>query len=170
MRSPTPTTCGGGSTTWGCTARPDAGGWLVSGCDEHVDIPAERADSTLPANPGRARPRARETRAVDARRSPRRSSPREPRDCARSPPTAGPMLGADAEADGLWWLAGLGGAGVSGGFAAAEAVAAWMDGRDSTVLRHPALVGTRAASPAPVGAPPRRRRRDLGARLGLISA
>jgi hypothetical protein len=56
----------------------------------------------------------------------------ERRACARSRP-----IGA---IEGLWWIAGLGGAGVSGGFAAAEVVAAWMEGRTTDTLRQPALV------------------------------
>jgi D-arginine dehydrogenase len=130
----------------GIYGRADAGSWLVSGCDEHVDFPAEETDSTLPATAaelGRVREKlawwtpALATAELTSGASGLRTFT----------PDRRPMLGADPEAEGLWWLAGLGGAGVSGGFAAAEAVAAWMDGRASAVLRHPALVAPARPQP-----------------------
>jgi glycine/D-amino acid oxidase-like deaminating enzyme len=119
----------------GLYGRPDGEGWLVSGCDEHVEPPgpgqpaAEAEIARVGAKLARWTPALASVPLVGGRSGLRTFTP-----------DRRPLLGPDGELAGLWWLAGLGGAGVSGGFAAAEAVAAWMDGRPSEVLRHPVLV------------------------------
>jgi D-arginine dehydrogenase len=111
----------------GVYARPEAGGWLVSGCDEAVDPPADRAGSQGPVE---ALPRAL---ALDklARWLPA---------LADAVPVGGwsglrtfapdrrPLLGPDPAAPGLHWAAGLGGFGLTCSLAVGEAVAAWVVG------------------------------------------
>jgi len=123
----------------GLYARPDEGGWLVSGCDERIEFPAESPGSRLPA----ARAELDRVAAKVARWLPALANVRPEHGWSglrTFAPDRRPLLGADGAIDGLWWIAGLGGAGVSGGFAAAEVVAAWMDGRTIDTLRHAALV------------------------------
>ncbi len=115
--------------TWiddvGIYLRPEAGGWLISPCDEAVDAPS--------AGPGSKGPVPIEARALAADK------------LARWVPAVGdvpivggwtglrtfapdrrPLLGADPALPGLWWAAGLGGFGVTCGYAVGECVAAWM--------------------------------------------
>ena len=117
--------------TWvddaGLYARPESGGWLISGCDEAVDRPAPGPGSTgqVEAFPralawdklARWMPALADARPVGGLTGLRTFSP-----------DRRPLLGADPEVEGLWWVAGLGGFGVTGSFAAGEAVAAWMLG------------------------------------------
>jgi len=116
----------------GVYARPEGGGWLVSGCDEAVDRPLG-PESRGPVD---AFPRALALDKLE------RWFPRLPRQVRTGwsglrtfAPDRRPVLGADPAVPGLWWAAGLGGFGVSCGLAAGEAVAAWMNGRTVPFLR-----------------------------------
>ena len=129
--------------TWlddvGVYVRPEAGGWLCSPCDEAVDRPAE--------GPGSRGTVAVENRALLldklARYLPAMGEPRFVggwTGLRTFAPDRRPVLGADPDVEGLWWVAGLGGFGVTCAAAAGEAVASWMRG-----------VATPWLSPAPVG-------------------
>lgn len=117
--------------TWvddvGVYVRPEAGGWLLSGCDEAVDPPA--------AGPGSAGP-VRELQVARALDKVERWLPalRGLRvtggwsGLRTFAPDRRPLLGDDPELEGLWWAAGLGGFGVTCSMAVGEAVAGWMLG------------------------------------------
>lgn len=117
----------------GVYARPEGGGFLVSGCDEEVDFPV----SDESRGPVEVQPRALALTKLE------RWFPVLGEVGLRTgwsglrtfAPDRRPVLGADPEAEGLWWVAGLGGFGVSCGLAAGEAVAAWMDGDEAPALR-----------------------------------
>lgn len=115
--------------TWvddaGIYARPEAGGWLISACDEAVDDPGEGAGSTGPVTElQRARAWDKLARWMPALADAR---PRSGWSGLRTfAPDRRPMLGADPERPGVWWAAGLGGFGVSCSIAVGEAVAAWV--------------------------------------------
>jgi len=111
----------------GLYARPEAGGWLVSPCDEHR-VP-------LPRGPGSRGPVAPLWRAVASdklgRLLPALGALRLPRGWTglrTFSPDRGPVLGADPELAGLHWCAGLGGFGLSTSMAVGEAVATWLCG------------------------------------------
>jgi D-arginine dehydrogenase len=109
----------------GIYARPEGAGWLVSGCDEAVDPPAPGPGSRGPVDP-EARARALDKletwlpALADVRFGSGWSGLRT------FAPDRRPVLGADPDLEGLWWVAGLGGFGVTCAYAAGEAVAAWM--------------------------------------------
>ncbi|MBX2802002.1 MAG: FAD-binding oxidoreductase [Myxococcales bacterium] len=113
----------------GVYARPDGDGWLLCGCDESVDWPMPGPGSRGAVSG------ALEAAVMD---KVRRYLPSlaDARPVARwtglrtFAPDRRPLLGADPDASGLWWAAGLGGFGVTGGYAAGEAVAHWMLERD----------------------------------------
>jgi len=117
----------------GVYVRPEGGGFLVSGCDEAVDFPQDRESRGVVE----MRPRALALSKLE------RWFPALGEVGLRGgwsglrtfAPDRRPVLGADPEAEGLWWAAGLGGFGVSCGLAAGEAVAAWMCGVDVPTLR-----------------------------------
>lgn len=112
----------------GLYVRPEAGGWLCSPCDELAVSPPEGAGSRGPIDPA-VRALAMEKLALYL------------------PALAGlrlgggwtglrtfaadrrPWLGPDPALEGLWWAAGLGGAGVTCALGAGELVAARMLGR-----------------------------------------
>lgn len=122
----------------GVYARPEAGGWLVSGCDEAVDWP--------PEGPGTRGSPLPEHRALAASKldtwlpaladADLRSGWTGLRTFA---PDRRPVLGADPDAPGLWWATGLGGFGVTCAYAAGEAVAAWLRGEPTPWLRASAV-------------------------------
>ena len=128
--------------TWvddeGIYARPEAGGWLVSGCDEAVDRPAAGPGSRGPVEPwpralaidklGRFMPALADVRVRGGWTGLRTFAP-----------DRRPVLGADPALAGLWWAAGLGGFGVSGCYAAGEAVATWMTGGETAWLHQPSV-------------------------------
>lgn len=118
----------------GLYIRPEAGGWLVSGCDERIDPPGpgpgsagevdaawrdvvgERLLECLPAVADlgwRGGWTGLRTFAPDRR----------------------PILGPDPELPGLVWVAGLGGFGLTSHLAIGEAVATWMEGGELPWLR-----------------------------------
>lgn len=111
----------------GVYARPEAGGWLVSACDEAIDPPGALDASRGPPDPvARAVAFARLARWLPA--------------LGDAIPTGGwsglrtfaadrrPVLGAHPALDGLWVAAGLGGFGVTGSFGVGEALATWITG------------------------------------------
>lgn len=117
----------------GIYVRPEAGGWLVSGCDEAV-APAPPG----PGSKGRVDDLQRAL-AVDKLKHhiPALAGLRLSRGWTglrTFAPDRVPVLGPDPEVSGLWWVAGLGGFGVTCGIAAAEAVATWMRGDDTPWL------------------------------------
>ncbi len=111
----------------GLYARPEGGGWLVSACDEAADPP--------PPGPGTRGPVEGAVRALADDKLARWMPAIADAHVAGGwsglrtfAPDRRPVLGADPELQGLWWVTGLGGSGVTGGHAAAEAVASWMLG------------------------------------------
>lgn len=111
----------------GLYARRTDRGFLVSPCDEAVSFPdtseRSRRDAT-PEHVALARQKiSRWLPALDG--APILEAWSGLRTFA---PDRRPVLGPDPEAPGLWWAAGLGGYGASGGFAAGEAVATWLLG------------------------------------------
>jgi D-arginine dehydrogenase len=122
----------------GLYVRPEAGGWLLSGCDESIDGP--------PAGPGSWGQPSPYHRALAMDKLGRHLPA-----LAEVQPVGGwtglrtfatdrrPVLGEDLERPGLWWAAGLGGFGVTCAYAVGEAVAAWMRGHRVDWLR-PSLV------------------------------
>jgi D-arginine dehydrogenase len=119
--------------TWvddaGLYVRAEAGGFLVSGCDEAVDWPLAGPGSRGPVEPEhralavakleRYLPALADARVVGGWTGLRTFAP-----------DRRPVLGADGDLDGLWWAAGLGGFGVTCSYAVGEAVAAWFLGRE----------------------------------------
>ncbi len=105
--------------------RPEAGGWLASGCDEAVD--------RAPPGPGSQGPVEEEPRALllDKLRHIPALADLKLRGgwsgLRTFAPDRRPVLGQD-EVEGLWWLAGLGGFGVTCCAGAGQVVAAWMRG------------------------------------------
>ena len=110
----------------GVYARPEAGGWLCSGCDEAVDPPVG-VTSRGPVEP--------EPRALLATKLetllPALADVRVRNGWTglrTFAPDRRPVLGADTDLEGLWWAAGLGGFGVSTCKGVGEAVSAWLMG------------------------------------------
>lgn len=117
----------------GIYARPESGGWLVSGCDEAVSRPAP--------GPGSRGSVDAERRGLALDKLERFFPPLAGLRLERGwtglrtfAPDRAPILGADPEAPGLWWAAGLGGFGVTCSVAVGEAVATWMRGGDTDWL------------------------------------
>ncbi len=128
--------------TWvddvGVYVRPEAGGWLGSGCDERVDPPPPGPGGRGPVEEfGRAlfldKLRAVMPAVADARPSRGWTSLRT------FAPDRRPLLGPDGEVEGLHWAAGLGGFGVTCSLAVGEAVAAWMAGAELPWVRRDGL-------------------------------
>jgi D-arginine dehydrogenase len=118
----------------GAYVRPESGGWLVSGCDETPEA--------APVGPGSRGPVHPAHRALAEHKLARFFPPLAGTRWATGwtglrtfAPDRAPLLGEDPDCPGLWWLAGLGGFGVSCGLAAAEAVAAWIQGEQTSWLR-----------------------------------
>jgi D-arginine dehydrogenase len=133
--------------TWlddvGVYARPEAGGFLVSGCDEAIDPP-----SPGPGSRGSVEPFARALAAHKlARHLPAlggvafRGGWTGLRTFA---PDRRPLLGPDPAAPGLHLAAGLGGFGVTCAYAVGEAVAGWLRGDEVAWLDREAVSPGRA--------------------------
>lgn len=121
----------------GVYVRPEGQGWLLSGCDEAVDFP--RSDESR--GPVEAFPLA-----LAMEKMSRWFPALEGLQVASGwsglrtfAPDRRPLLGADPDVPALWWVAGLGGFGVSCGLAAGEAVATWIGGDEVTGLSRKAL-------------------------------
>ncbi len=106
----------------GVYARPEGAGWLCSPCDE--------APVAAPPGPGSAGPVEALGRALAADKLARWFPALGALRLARGwtglrtfAPDRRPYLGADPEVGGLWWASGLGGFGVTCGYAAGEVVA-----------------------------------------------
>jgi len=113
----------------GLYARPEGGGWMVSSCDEVVDVPAPGPGSRGPVpDLPRARAADRLTRLMPALADARFVGGWT--GLRTFAPDRRPVLGADPDAPGLWWAAGLGGFGVTCSYAVGEAVASWMRGEE----------------------------------------
>lgn len=116
----------------GLYARPAGDAWWVSSCDERIAFPAGPGSRGVSDEAARERARQRidvllpglAGRPVEAGWSGLRTFA----------PDRRPVLGPDPERPGLWWIAGLGGSGVTCGAAAAEAVACWIRGEDTPWL------------------------------------
>jgi len=124
----------------GVYIRPEGEGWLISGCDEAVDVPSGM-------HPGSRGPVGEAERALAlekvARWFPALGELRATggwTGLRTFAPDRRPVLGADPDLSGLWWCAGLGGFGVTCGLAAGEAVAAWLLGDTVGFLRDPPAV------------------------------
>ena len=118
----------------GIYARPEAGGWLVSGCDETVDWPLPGPGSRGPVEPfHRALAATKLQRWIPALGD---AVLHQGWTGLRTfAPDRRPILGQDPDLAGLWWVAGLGGFGVTCGAAAGEAVASWICGRETPWLK-----------------------------------
>lgn len=130
--------------TWiddeGLYVRPEGGGWMASSCDEAVDWVDPGPGSRGPVGD---LPRARAASRID-RWMPALSDARFTggwTGLRTFAPDRRPVLGADREAPGLWWAAGLGGFGVTCSYAVGEAVASWLRGESLDWL------GAEAVSP-----------------------
>ncbi|MEC7948510.1 MAG: FAD-binding oxidoreductase [Myxococcota bacterium] len=132
--------------TWiddeGVYARPETGGWLVSGCDERHDPPEPGAGSMGPVTP--------ENRglAIDKieRFFPALCGARLARGWTglrTFAPDRAPILGPDPDAPGLAWATGLGGYGVTCSIGVGECVAAWMRGDDTPWVHRPGVAPNR---------------------------
>jgi len=117
----------------GVYVRPENEGWLASPCDETPDRP--------PPGPGSTGPLAQAQSQLLQTKLARLFPAIGPFEVQRGwsglrtfAPDRRPMLGADPELTGLWWAAGLGGAGVSSCFGVGEAIATWMAGRETPWL------------------------------------
>lgn len=119
----------------GVYARPEAGGWLISGCDEAIDVPAARPGSRGHLSElGRALALHKVAKWFPALGS---LQPTGGWTGLRTfAPDRRPVLGEDPALPGLHWCAGLGGFGVTCGLAAGEAVAAWLTDRSVPYLQH----------------------------------
>ena len=119
--------------TWiddvGVYVRPEAGGFLVSGCDEEIDPP-----SPGPGSRGSAPPLARALAQHKLATFLPALAPLSLRlgwtGLRTFAPDRRPVLGPDPEAPGLHWAAGLGGFGVTCSYAVGEAVAGWLRGEE----------------------------------------
>ena len=111
----------------GVYARPEAGGWLVSGCDEAPTAPPRGGGS---AGPLEALPRALAMEKL-GQSFPRLADARPVRGWSglrTFAPDRRPILGPDPALEGLWWAAGLGGFGVTCAYAVGEFVASGLRG------------------------------------------
>lgn len=117
----------------GVYVRPEAGGWLLSGCEE-TRVPA-------PEGPGSLLPADEQGRAMALDKA-ERLFPALGRVSIGSgwaglrtfAPDRRPYLGSDPELAGLWWAAALGGSGLSCAVGLGEALAAWMAGEETRWL------------------------------------
>jgi D-arginine dehydrogenase len=122
----------------GLYVRPHGEEWWVSACDEAVAFPADRPGSREEALPamvelarakiGRWLPALAGSALIGGWSGLRTFAP-----------DRRPVLGPDPERPGLWWVAGLGGYGVSCAYAAGEAVACWVRGEPTPWLRPSAV-------------------------------
>ncbi|MEN0065098.1 MAG: FAD-dependent oxidoreductase [Myxococcota bacterium] len=109
----------------GLYVRPDGDRFLVCGCDEQPEDVPHAPGTTADADPQMEQ----QTRKRLAHAFPALAE--VPFETGWSglrtfAPDRRPLLGPDPERPGLWWLAGLGGAGVTCAAAAGEAVAGWL--------------------------------------------
>lgn len=118
----------------GLYLRPEAGRWLLSGCDERPDPPPPGPGSQRALDPPwteQVAQRLLETLpalgdlALDGGWSGLRTFA----------PDRRPLLGPDPEVEGLYWAAGLGGFGLTAHLAVGELVADWIRGQPPTRLR-----------------------------------
>jgi len=113
----------------GIYARPEAGGWLCSPCDEALSEPARGPGSRGPVDPlHRAIAQDKLERLMPALADVRFAGGWT--GLRTFAPDRRPLLGPDPQLPGLHWATALGGFGVTCAFAVGEAVATWIDGRD----------------------------------------
>jgi len=122
----------------GIYARPEGGGWLVSGCDEAESWPSDGPGSRGPVEDlpralaadklARWMPALRDVHFTGGWTGLRTFAP-----------DRRPVLGSDPDLDGLWWAAGLGGFGVTCSYAIGEAVGSWMLGQETPWLGREAV-------------------------------
>lgn len=111
----------------GLYARPEAGAWLVSPCDEAAVVPPVGPGSRGPVDPTtRALAMDKVERLLPALSGLRLHSGWT--GLRTFAPDRRPLIGADPQVPGLWWAGALGGAGVTCGLAVGEALGALMFG------------------------------------------
>ncbi|MEZ4238284.1 MAG: FAD-binding oxidoreductase [Myxococcota bacterium] len=126
----------------GLYARPTDAAWWVSSCDEAIDWPP--GFPSRGSADGDALDRAR-TRIGALLPGLRGATLAAGWSGLRTfAPDRRPVLGPDPERPGLWWLAGLGGSGVTCGAAAAAVVADWIRGDAPAWLPQPLVSPARA--------------------------
>lgn len=110
----------------GIYLRPFQGGFYLSPCDERVDWPEGSLDSWGTPEPWQSEllQEKLETYLPGLAHS---SFERSWTGLRCFAPDRRPMLGADPDAPGLWWAAGLGGFGLSGSIGTGEALASWLE-------------------------------------------
>ncbi len=127
----------------GLYARPEEGRWLVSACEEEIDLPAEG-----PGSRGEIGEEHRQRTADKLQEwlpTLRGVALEEGWTGLRTfAPDRRPILGEDPERPGLWWAAGLGGYGVTCCYGVGEALAAWIRGQPTPWLRPSAVSPGRA--------------------------
>ncbi len=107
--------------------RPETTGWLMSACDEHLDLPKATGSSRGAVQPTqRALLHDKVSRFLPALAD---VQSRQGWSGLRTfASDRSPMLGPDPQLPGLWWASALGGYGVTCSFGVGEALQAWLAG------------------------------------------
>ena len=122
----------------GVYIRPDAEGWLGSPCDEAVTSPPIGPGST--GTPATSQVALLQTKLQ--RYFPSLGAPEPVRGWTglrTFAPDRRPLLGEDPQCPGLWWAAGLGGAGLSGCIGLGQALSSWINGEQTDWLERAPL-------------------------------
>ena len=117
----------------GVYIKPEAGGWLLSGCEEAQVSPLDGPGSTGPVHElSRAMALDKASRMFPALGELRLQGGWT--GLRTFAPDRRPHLGSDPDVEGLWWATGLGGSGVTCSAALGEAIATWMTGGETPWL------------------------------------
>lgn len=110
----------------GIYVRPEGEGWLGSPCDEAIDPPQGFGSKGPLGSEAAASAHEKLSRWLPALADARIAGGWT--GLRTFAPDRRPVLGADPDAPGLWWAAGLGGFGVTCAFGVGEAVSTWLLG------------------------------------------